>query len=393
MSEIETDPRFFKHFAKLLLDGPTGHQWEGEDLWGQIDSHKTFDTLYGLYKLGDINKLNEAISTLSKHLPVLPILLIGTKLNTEGVLEEFRRWLIQQRHIFPTSQEYLDLGLRTSLFKYLPYGVELFVELGGEPNQVILEGRSLLDIAVARCDFPYFSEEDGELERTVEVLLNAGGKHYLELTANKNIECRSVFSHLPLYDSWSETVIADLSKTDLRKQELYSKLFLACLIKSKKPSKKWWDSTVTLIDEIGRVDFLQNLESWLTVACDPRKRLKYGYAGGASCYRYSYMEEAVNYENWMISKKGQVFIKSLLWLTKLMDTKDRVYLLNKVAKAMFTTYHGHGIRSPALARQSFESMIQEPMGKQLGLDMLANCDHKPSIKKMESAFESINNTP
>lgn len=390
MDKIETDPRFLKHYAKQILDGPAGHQWEGEYLWDQIDNHKTFDTIYSLYKQGDIDKLNEGISELSKHLPLLPIILLGTKLNTEGYLEEFRHCLVQQKHIFPTSQEDLDLGLRTALFKFLPYGVELFIELGASPNQVILEGCTLLDVAVARCDFPYFSEQEGELEHTVDILLNAGGKHYLELT-DKNIKSKSIFSHLPLYDSWSESVITDLSNSDQRKQELYSKIFLACLTKSKKPSKKWWDNTVSLVNEIGTTDFLNNLNSWLTVTCDTRKKLNYGYSGGASCVRYSYMEEAVDYETMMMSKKGQIFIKSLLWLTKLMDTKDRVDLLNKFTKAMFKTYHGRGIRNPSLARQSFELMIQDPMGKELGVEILESCEHKPSVKKMNAALNSLNN--
>jgi hypothetical protein len=391
MNKIEPDPRFFKHLADKIMDGPAGHQWEGEVLWGEIDSDKTFNTLFQLYKSGAIEELNEGISVLSKHLPVLPILLIGTKLNVGGYFEDFRRWLVQQRHIFPTSQKYLDLGLRTSLFKYLPYGVELFVELGAEPNQVVLEERTLLDIAVARCDFGYTSQEEGELDRTVDALLNAGGKHYLELTASKNMACESIFSHIPLYDSWSETVVTDLLDSNPHIQEQYSELFIACLVKSQKPSKKWWDKVIPLIDEIGRDNFLQNLSVWLTESCKPRKSLKYGFSGGPNYYRISYMEQAKDYEIWMISNQGLDVLKSLLWLTTLMNTKDRVSLLNIFTIAMFTTYHGYGIRSPKLANQSFELMIQEPMGKQIGLEMIEKCDHKPSIKRMNAAFEKLNN--
>ncbi len=391
MNKIEPDPRFFKHLAEKILEGPAGHRWEGEGLWGQIDSDKTFNTLFQLYKSGAIEDLNEVISELSKHLPVLPILLLGTKLNVDGYFEDFRRWLVQQRHIFPTSQEYLDLGLRTSLFKYLPYGVELFVELGAEPNQLVLEERTLLDIAIARCDFGYTSEEDGELDRTVDALLNAGGKHYLELTASENMVCKSIFSHIPLYDSWSETVIMDLLGLDPHVQEQYSEIFIACLVKSQKPSKKWWDKVIPLIDEIGRANFLRNLGVWLTESCKPRKSLKYGFSGGPNYYRISYIEQAKDYEIWMISNQGLAVLKSLLWLTTLMNTKDRISLLNKFTIAMFTTYHGHGIRSPKLASQSFELMIQEPMGKQIGLEMIAKCDHKPSIKRMSAALEKLNN--
>ncbi|MCP4369532.1 MAG: hypothetical protein GY797_15690, partial [Deltaproteobacteria bacterium] len=83
MNKIEPDPRFFKHLAEKILEGPAGHRWEGEGLWGQIDSDKTFNTLFQLYKSGAIEDLNEVISELSKHLPVLPILLLGTKLNVD----------------------------------------------------------------------------------------------------------------------------------------------------------------------------------------------------------------------------------------------------------------------------------------------------------------------
>lgn len=363
--------------------------WEGESLWGEIDSRDTFEKLFNLYLDNNIDLLQKEIIQLIKIQPALPVLLLGTDQNDEAVSEEFTRWLIQQKEIFPRDQDLLDLGLRASMYKWWPYGVELFVELGAEPNQEILTKRTPLDLAYARSDFGYFGPEEGELERTIELLLNAGGKHYLELAFREKIACQSVFDHLPLYDSWAEAAISDISKLDLYKQELYSKLFSACLNKAKKYSKNWWKSTTILVDEIGRSEFLKCLVSWLLESCKPRESHIYGYTGKGNLHRYSYMPQELDTEIWMISEKSSTLLKSLLWLTELMNAKERASLLQSFSASMFTTYFSYGIRSPKLASHAFSLMIQSPEGHKLGLKMLEECNHKPSIKRMKAAFKEL----
>lgn len=363
--------------------------WEGEDLWGDTNSYATYKKLLDLYLSNNIDQLKDEIHQSIKTQPAFPIILIGTEWNEEGISEDFSRWVIQQEEFFPKSQDLLDLGLRTSMFKWRPDGVELFAKLGAEPNQEVLDEVTLLDLAVARNDFGYHCNEQDELERTIEALSSVGGKHYLELAYKEKIACHSIFSHLPLHDSWAEIVLSEMASLDLPTLELYSKLLSACLNKAKNPSKKWWDSTMQIIDEIGQPLFIDYLNTWLLEACKPRKSHVYGYEGSGHVYRYSYMSENLDAEIWKVSDKSGAQLKSLLWLTQLMKDKDRIPLLHSFSESMFTTYRNRGIRDPKLASQSFSLMIQLPEGKQRGLEMLEQCNHKPSIKRMNAAFEEL----
>ena len=364
-------------------------KWEGEPLWGEVNSYQTFNSLLNLYRSNELDQLKAQILQSIETQTVFPILLIGTKWNEEGISEDFIRWVIQQKELFPKSREHLDLGLRTSLFKWRPDGVELFTELGADPNQQVLPETTLLDIAMARDDFAYHCEEQDELERTIAALSSAGGKHYLEIAYQKKLACQSIFANLALHDSWAERIISDLSDLDLPTQELIAKLLSDCLNKAKNPSKKWWASTMQIINDIGQPVFLDYLKTWLLEACEPRKSHVYGYEGSGHLYRYSYMSENLEAEIWKVSEKTGTQLKSLLWLTKLMDEQDRFPLLSHFSESMFTTYYNRGVRDAKLAMQSFSLMIEMPEGKLRGLEMRDQCAHKPSIKKMTAVLEAL----
>ena len=101
------------------------------------------------------------------------------------------------------------------------------------------------------------------------------------------------------------------------------------------------------------------------------------------------MPQDLGVETRMISGKSSTLLKSLLWLTDFMPAKDRTTLLQEFTAAMFTTYPNFGIRSPKLSVQSFDLLIQDKSGYKIGQDMMAECKHKPTIKKMDAAFAAL----
>lgn len=289
-------------------------------------------------------------------------------------------WMLANPKVLPSDADGIDLGLRQSVFRWRTDGIRAFLDLGADPNQVLVAERTALDVCVNRTAW-FFSESKDSLEDAVAALRGAGGRGYLEHTLGNRVGDHRVFALLDGFDAWPKKLVNDLAELDAEDQNKWTDLVSHCSVKAKAPSMKWTKQLTTLLDGVDRDRLFDALVGWIELAREPRLSLIYGDLEGGPYYLASdSLKESQDL--WGVSKKNAMVLKGLVWTLAAFGSAQARDAIAGLATAMYRAHYLLGVRETTLANACFETLLGLSGGGEAAQAVVDATEGKVARKKM-----------
>ncbi len=135
-------------------------------------------------------------------------------------------------------------------------------------------------------------------------------------------------------EAWADQALADLRRKQTEQADCWRALLEACeLAKGSKPSAKWAQGALALVDSVGREEFKKHVLTWLPLVDRPRTRV---------------IEQWSEYEpnpNLLICDINASILKGLVWCCSLFEDKEISRCLTGLAISAYKKVPGIGPRA------------------------------------------------